>query len=118
MSERRHPSANDIDALLADFFRAEQPNPWPRLVAPDSEAKEITPAAPRTRRASNTVQGRYALAASIAILAVTCMWMAGRAPTPMTGPNPGLDGSNAERKIFPPKPIKKVDLRELNRADQ
>ena len=81
MSERNGPSTGDVDQLLTDFFRQEMPQPWPRIAPPDSEARDITPA-PRVFKRASTMPGRFALAASIAILALTSIWLAGRAPMP------------------------------------
>jgi hypothetical protein len=76
---------DDFDLQLAQFFRGEVPDPWPRLTAPV--------ASPAARRESKTLSaGRMALAASIALLLLGGWYLNGRLPTPVNG---SLDNGNA-----------------------
>ncbi|MFL5329305.1 MAG: hypothetical protein ACJ8C4_10355 [Gemmataceae bacterium] len=95
MSERNGPSTGDVDQLLTDFFHQEMPQPWPRIAPPDSAPRDITPA-PRVFKRASTMPGRFALAASIAILALTSIWLAGRAPMPGNGGGVNLNEGTAD----------------------
>jgi len=93
------PSEGDIDRLLTEFFRAQQPNPWPTIAPPDSEAREIRPLLKMATPKRAGMPGRWALAASILILAVTSIWLAGLAPTPRTGPDVNLNITDADLRL-------------------
>jgi hypothetical protein len=86
-TSRRYQSPDDIDRLLADFFRGEVPDPWPTLRAP-----VVTPV--RRKGRSPLRAGRLALAASIAALVAGGWLLSGRMPN--VPPNVGsLDSGNA-----------------------
>jgi hypothetical protein len=70
MTERMNgvdPGLMDVDRLLHDFYRAEMPDPWPRLALPSRAPAR--PAAPRFARSFF----RLALAASI-VLGLLAFW--------------------------------------------
>jgi hypothetical protein len=87
-------SNNDIDQLLTDFFREAQPKPWPRMAPPESAPQDVTPVIPMRKRASSP--GRFALAASVAFLAFTGIWLTGLAPKPTNGPGVNLNEGTAD----------------------
>lgn len=61
---------DEMDDLLHAFFKSEMPAPWPKLNLPVKMQKSAPK--PRTH-----YQSRFALAASIAILLLGSIWLAG-----------------------------------------
>ena len=63
----RERSASDLDGLLRDFFRAQMPEPWPVLKPP---ATLSLPGGGAAARRPSLFRSRFALAASLLILAL------------------------------------------------
>ena len=97
MRDRDPISNNDIDQLLTDFFREAQPNPWPRIAPPESTQRDLTPIIAMKKRSSSP--GRFALAASVAFLAISGLWLSGLAPMPPNGPGVNLNEGTADTMI-------------------
>jgi hypothetical protein len=80
-----------IDRVLHDYFRAEMPDPWPRLVLPRPN--------PVVRRSRNWF--RFALAASVSLALLGYWAVAGQFPgdSPVNQliPMPGSIGKNLDR---------------------
>jgi hypothetical protein len=66
------PALMDVDRLLCDFYRAEMPDPWPRLALP-APARQTPP-----RFARNFF--RFALAASVVVALLAFWGVAGMFP--------------------------------------
>jgi hypothetical protein len=84
---------DEIDGLLRAFFRAEVPHPWPAWKAP--AAPQTTPVRPAPSRPAPW-RSRLALAASVALLALSALFLPGKAPRepqgkalPSISPGPG-----------------------------
>ena len=86
---------DELDALLHAFFRSEMPDPWPQLKAPVTVPASLEEKAPPSWWSRS--RSRFALAASVALLMLTCWWLSGRT---VEYNNPGTDG-----------PLKAKDLR-------
>ena len=106
-AEARNLPGDDLDRLLSAFYKAELPEPWPHMRAPESETPATLPlAAPavavarRTetpRRMASIGRSRFALAASVALLLGGCWYLSdrlGNGPT-AAGPAPMLGGPEA-----------------------
>lgn len=101
---------DELDRLLADFFKSEMKRPWPAAPVPQlAEPSELAAraAAPRNQpapaRPDATARARVTLAASVALLLGTAFYMAdGYAPAVRPAPLPGapaprlLPGSDAK----------------------
>jgi len=91
----------DVDQLLQAFFRAEMPSPWPEMKVPAEPPARITP---RTR---SLVRSRWALAASVALLAIGPWLVAGKFQTaPRTDVGPGIDAAQKNPSAAPAAPPK------------
>ncbi len=66
-------SGDDLDGLLRQFFQAEMPDPWPRLVPPEAASAP----APVRWRGWTLLRSRLALAASLALLVGGQLLLAG-----------------------------------------
>ncbi len=83
-NESSHPAVRGTgreeaaDQVLREFFRAAVPNPWPAWTAPEAEPAAV----PMSRR--SLFWGRWALAASVALLLGGQLWLASfyRPPEP------------------------------------
>lgn len=75
------PDPDALDGLLTDFFRSELPHPFPK--APVPPAAEIVPAGVAGPMPSSVSHsgGRAVLAASVALLAGVCWYLASPVPT-------------------------------------
>jgi hypothetical protein len=101
-------TADELDRLLSDFFKAELKTPWPKAPTPAAAATEpselaATRAAEAPRNVptptgrDNTARARFTLAASVALMLGTCWYMSNGfapgghpgQPTP-TPPGPGM----------------------------
>lgn len=110
-------SADALDALLSDFFKAQLKKPWPKAPIPDAAAWPAEPSELATARAAeaprnapspqrdSSARARFTLAASVALLLGTGLFLAdgfqpgarpGRDAVPGTPGNPLLPGSNAD----------------------
>jgi hypothetical protein len=58
-------SADEVEGLLREFYRAEMPDPWPQLRPPTEQPSS---AAPAPWRGWGLLRSRLALAASVALL--------------------------------------------------
>jgi hypothetical protein len=108
-SPTRTDAADDLDRLLAGFFKAQVPHPWPN--APLPPVAQAEPSALATARAARRggrwdtgSRARVTLAASVALMLGTC-WYLSSGYTPSTRPanrpagGPSLfDGSDANDK--------------------
>jgi hypothetical protein len=86
----RVPPDDEIDGLLRAFYRAQLPHPWPALKAPAAQAP-TTPIRPAPSRPP-LWRSRFALAASVALLALSSLFLPGKAsrePQPPTRPSIG-----------------------------
>ena len=88
------PTGADVDRLLSAFFKAELPDPFPALNRPAAQAEPAMPVTPATLPGRHGVltQGRFALAAAVAMLLGGCWLLSGqiggqpeRAPTVKDG---------------------------------
>lgn len=77
---------DDLDGLLQAFFRSRMPHPWP---APPTPRPSESPKRPSRRTLS---RGRYALAASVALLLLGSLLLPSRAPDGKSFPLP--EGTN------------------------
>jgi hypothetical protein len=99
-SPRTHGGPNrlpeDLDGLLRQFFRAEMPEPWP--AAPPLPQPRPRPAvSPRKRTAGRPwfrFSTRFAVAASVALLVIGYLALAGRFPTGGVSGGTAIDGTN------------------------
>jgi hypothetical protein len=100
----------DLDGLLRRFFRSEMPEPWPE--APPVPRARLRPAAaPQKKRVGRPwfrISGRFAVAASVALLVIGYLALAERFPTGGTPGNVGKDlthpmGRNQGHQTLPPK---------------
>lgn len=104
--------AAEVDHLLHDFFRAEMPHPWPamRTMAVPSQAR-------RVGSFWSNATGRFALAASIALLIAGYLTLSGFFPRHQeaTGVETGPHMGGMEKKTKPPArlPIVQDDIPEL-----
>ena len=92
---------DELDALLHAFFRSEMPDPWPQLKAPVTVPASLEEKAPPSWWSRS--RSRFALAASVALLMLTCWWLSGRT-VDYANPNvqPGVNTADKElrEKIF------------------
>jgi hypothetical protein len=101
------PTETDLDKLLANFFKAELPDPFPGLKLPAARSAELpVPAAPRMpiERQPVFTKSRFALAASVALLLGGCWYLSAHIGTPNPRPNIGKGDNTAK----PPKQIIKA----------
>lgn len=77
LSNGEKPPADDVEALLRSYFRAEVPDPWPAPPLVRTHLPENTPA-PAGRGPGRS---RMALAASVAFLVAGSLAIPGRGPT-------------------------------------
>jgi hypothetical protein len=119
---------DDLDRLLADFFKSRMRNPWPAAPAVTSEPAVLVAGrggteAPRNQPAAVRDPGsraRYTLAASVALLLGTGWLLTdGFHPGPRPGPAPGtapnglVDGGTASD----PEPLKKLREEKARNGD-
>ena len=71
-------SPTDLDGLIHGFFRAQMPEPWPVLKPP---ATPPVPPASRLLRRRSLFRSRLALAASLLILLIGQVFVAGMFPS-------------------------------------
>jgi negative regulator of sigma E activity len=95
---------DDIDQLLRTFYKTQLPEPWPALAAP---RRTVAPVAGRSARGWPLMRSRMAVAASVALLAIGSLLLAGalqgranRAPAPVlrfepSAKRPSFDGTAA-----------------------
>jgi hypothetical protein len=89
----------DLDALLADFFRAEMPAPWPAFRAPARRTRPTLAVRP-------TWTSRLALVAAVTLLLLGA-WMLPRPAAPVSaGRSPALPSLDAPR-AEPPHGLEK-----------
>src|SRR5579883_3072485 len=125
-NESPHPALRGMgreeaaDQVLRDFFRAAAPSPWPAWRAPEAEPAAV----PMSRR--SLLWGRWALAASVALLLGGQLWLASfyRPPAPAEAgthsrqsvdvagrpqvSRPGAEaGINTTGRQTPPRPVLK-----------
>ena len=101
------PEGEPVDALLGAFFRAEMPSPWPAFRPPARTRLAPTPASRHSAYA-----GRFALAASVALLFVGTWFLptvlSPRAPRdqgiPILGPGTASPGGLRPVHLQPEKP--------------
>jgi hypothetical protein len=75
------PAGADVDRLLSAFFKAELPDPFPAMKRPAAQtepAMPVTPAAALPERHGVLTQGRFALAASVAMILGGCWLLSGQ----------------------------------------
>jgi hypothetical protein len=85
----------EIDGLLRAFYRAQLPHPWPAWKAPAAPSR-TTPVRPAPRPA--LWRSRFALAASVALLALSSLFLPGKAPRePQSPARPSLGPGSAKR---------------------
>ena len=94
-------ASDDVDGLLRDFFHSALPNPWP---VPPTRAQDVLPFTHSTswkRRARSVL----ALAASIALLAVTLALVSGkfggRPPVGFPHDGPGATNMKPNKDLTP-----------------
>ncbi len=88
-SRRLTPSGDEVDRLVTAYFRAEMPAKWPAAPRPWAEpARSANPPArdPATR-------SRWALAASVALLIGSCLYLSGQATDGQPRPDVNFDGT-------------------------
>jgi hypothetical protein len=99
---RPEPPPDDVDRLLRDFFRAEMPDPWPRMSRP--EARPARPTAARSGRWLG-LRRQVAVAASVALVLVGYLALARSFPGPQPANSLNLDQRQMTGKNLPvPKP--------------
>jgi hypothetical protein len=99
----RVPPDDEIDGLLRAFYRAQVPQPWPEWKAPD--APQTVPLRPAPRRP--LWRSRLALAASVALLALSSLFLPGKAPRqPQSPARPPIHNGEATRRAAPGKTVK------------
>jgi hypothetical protein len=76
---------DDVDGILRDFYRAEIPSPWPRLLAPAPAARPIRPASASWLR---RIARPLTLAAALAFLLIGYLTLAGMFPATQSGVTP------------------------------
>ncbi len=84
------PKPDDIDELLATFYRGEMPSPWPRWQPPAGRT------APAAKSTATLAQGRAVLTAAILALIAGTWFVAGWRPVAPT-PDAGLNDATATR---------------------
>ncbi|MFO0810024.1 MAG: hypothetical protein U0746_15490 [Gemmataceae bacterium] len=98
--------ADDVDKLLAEFYRSEMPNPWPRWTNP---SHRVTPAV-RTERATLS-HGRTVLAAATLAL-VAGVWVLTSFRPTVPARDGGLNDGTATRpahwRLAGEEPVKKA----------
>jgi hypothetical protein len=101
----RVPPDDEIDGLLRAFFRAEVPHPWPAWKAP---ATPRSTAPDRTAPPRQALwRSRFALAASVAVLALGSLFLPGKAPREAQAPGrPPLSNPEATRRRVAPDNVK------------
>jgi hypothetical protein len=75
----RHPE--DLDGLLRRFFRAEMPHPWPAAPTLPRPQAALPPRKRQTRRPWLPFSMRFAVAASVALLVIGYLALAGQFST-------------------------------------
>ena len=102
--EPRQPgqASDDVEGLLHDFFHSALPNPWP---APPTRAQNVLPFS-RSSSWKRRARSVLALAASIAILAVTLGLVSGklgdRSPPGFLHDSPGGTHLKPYKDSMPP----------------
>ena len=97
----RVPPDDEIDGLLRAFYRAQVPHPWPALKAPAAPPR-TTPVRPAPSRPP-LWRSRFALAASVALLALSSLFLPGKAPrAPQSPARPSIGPGSAQRNKLPP----------------
>jgi hypothetical protein len=92
----RVPPDDEIDGLLRAFYRAQVPHPWPAWKAPAAGPRTV-PVLPAPRPA--LWRSRFALAASVALLALSSLFLPGKAPRePQSPTRPGISSGSAKRE--------------------
>jgi hypothetical protein len=95
----RPEQADEIDALLRAFFRAEMPRTWPAFKAPTAPSAQGSWWA-RSR-------SRLALAASVALLVLGSWWLTSR-PADYAMPMTGIGAGTGEAGTVRPAPPNKT----------
>ncbi|HVK10898.1 MAG TPA: hypothetical protein VM597_19165 [Gemmataceae bacterium] len=104
-----HPSDEQVDRLLGDYFKAQLPKPWPGAPRTD----RVQPAVART--ADPAARSRWALAASVAVLVGGCWYLSGPFDGGKGRKGVGLEGGSADSKavlkaLAEPKTESKVGM--------
>jgi len=86
---------DEVDRLLAGYFRAELPAKWPAAPRPWAD-----PARPQNRApsADPASKSRWALAASVALLIGSCWYLSGAATNGHRRPDTSLTDTTADVK--------------------
>jgi hypothetical protein len=101
----RVPPDDEIDGLLRAFYRAQAPQPWPEWKAPDAQPRTV-PLRPASSRPP-LWRSRFALAASVALLALSSLFLPGKAPrAPQSPARPPLTNGEATRRAAPGNKVK------------
>lgn len=88
-------AGSDIDQMLTEFFRADLPNPWP--APPGMSAGDVSPSASlASPRRGERMPGKWALAVSMATLALIGAWLFRLSPTP---PREGMSLDNGTANV-------------------
>jgi len=100
------PSGDEVDQVLRAFFKAQVPDPWPSFESPPETS--ILPFVPPARR-SSPLRGRFALAASVALLATGAWFLSDKfasQPEPVvvqpSGPGAATGTHPGETPPLPP----------------
>ncbi|HZY89767.1 MAG TPA: hypothetical protein VFE78_33405 [Gemmataceae bacterium] len=92
----RVPPDDEIDGLLRAFYRAQVPHPWPEWKAP-AVAPRTVPVRPALLRPA-LWRSRFALAASVGLLALSSLFLPGKGPRePQSPARPGIGPGSAKR---------------------
>ena len=86
------PADDDLDRLFTAYFQAERPAKWPGCPRP--WADKAQPAQPAS--ADHVSRGRWALAASVALLIGSCWYLSGHMTDGKSKPGWNLDGGGAD----------------------
>jgi hypothetical protein len=105
--------AQEVDALLSAFFRAEMPDPWPTFQAP---APPVVPLPPRRPPTWPRWRSRLALAASVALLVLSALALPGKLAPTTGGPVLRRSDGTADTSGMPghSRPSLEGKVREVN----
>ena len=88
---------DEVDRLLGAYFQAQVPAKWP--AAPQTTGGSRHPARQNTARGSDpATKGRWALAASVALLIGSCGYLSGAATNGHRRPDTTLNETTADAK--------------------
>jgi hypothetical protein len=93
------PSGDELEGMLRSFFRAEVPDPWPTMKAPEAVVKFQKP----RRSTWLRIGPRLAIAASVGLLLVG--YLALGSIFPKHQPNDGLNNGSTIGKNNPPRRV-------------